>query len=195
MTSLFNMSFPHSQCRQPFLCVWLTLSAKSLQLFPTLCDPVDCSLPGSSIHGIFQVRKLECFAISLTPFGIWYFLCLKCPISPALDIHTHLLTAGVHLLWQPCSPGGCVFSLLWGLIVLSTLDWVGLIYCSLYCLFWDLLSLTGHKTWITVLIFSVLSWHPREIMAFKYKHLFLLEKQRTGWSFSINTLVSLILAS
>ena len=31
-----------------------------------LCDPVDCSLPGSSIHGIFQARVLECVAISFS---------------------------------------------------------------------------------------------------------------------------------
>ena len=29
------------------------------QLCPTLCNPMDCSLPGSSIHGIFQARVLE----------------------------------------------------------------------------------------------------------------------------------------
>ena len=29
------------------------------QLCPTLCDPVDCSPPGSSVHGIFQARILE----------------------------------------------------------------------------------------------------------------------------------------
>ena len=29
------------------------------QLCPTLPDPVDCSLPGYSVHGIFQVRVLE----------------------------------------------------------------------------------------------------------------------------------------
>ena len=33
------------------------------QLCPTLCNPMDCSLPGSSIHGIFQVRVLEWVAI------------------------------------------------------------------------------------------------------------------------------------
>ena len=33
--------------------------AKSIQLRPTMCDPVDCSLPGSSVHGIFQARILE----------------------------------------------------------------------------------------------------------------------------------------
>ena len=33
--------------------------AKSLQLCPTVCDPVDCSPPGSSVHGILQARTLE----------------------------------------------------------------------------------------------------------------------------------------
>ena len=35
------------------------------QLCPTLCDPLDCSLPCSSIHGIFQARVLEWVTISL----------------------------------------------------------------------------------------------------------------------------------
>ena len=34
-------------------------AAKLLQSCPTPCDPTDCSLPGSSIHGIFQARVLE----------------------------------------------------------------------------------------------------------------------------------------
>ena len=33
--------------------------AKSIQSCLTLCDPVDCSLPGSSVHGILQARILE----------------------------------------------------------------------------------------------------------------------------------------
>ena len=32
----------------------------------TLCDPIDCSLPGSSVHGIFQARVLEWVAISFS---------------------------------------------------------------------------------------------------------------------------------
>ena len=36
------------------------------QLCPTLCDPMDCSLPGSSVHGIFQARVLEWIAISFS---------------------------------------------------------------------------------------------------------------------------------
>ena len=33
---------------------------------PTLCDPMDCSLPGSSVHGILQERILEWVAISFS---------------------------------------------------------------------------------------------------------------------------------
>ena len=35
-----------------------------VQSCPTLCDPMDCSPPGSSVHGIFQARILEWVAIS-----------------------------------------------------------------------------------------------------------------------------------
>ena len=41
-------------------------AAKSLQSCPTLCDPMDCSLPGSSVHGIFQARVLEWSAIAFS---------------------------------------------------------------------------------------------------------------------------------
>ena len=37
--------------------------AKTLQSCPTLCDPVDCSPPGSSVHGILKARILEWVAI------------------------------------------------------------------------------------------------------------------------------------
>ena len=36
---------------------------KSLQSCPTLCDPMDCSLLGSSVHGILQARILEWIAM------------------------------------------------------------------------------------------------------------------------------------
>ena len=38
----------------------------SAQSGPTLCDPVDCSLPGSSLHGVLQSRILEWVAISFS---------------------------------------------------------------------------------------------------------------------------------
>ena len=49
-------------------------AAKSLQSCPTLCDPMDCSLPGFSVHGILQARTLEWIAISFS------FLSLGIPI-------------------------------------------------------------------------------------------------------------------
>ena len=41
-------------------------AAKSLQLGPTLCDPIDGSPPGSSVPGILQARTLEWVAISFS---------------------------------------------------------------------------------------------------------------------------------
>ena len=41
-------------------------AAKSLQLCPTLCNPVDSLLPGSSVPGILQARTLEWVAISFS---------------------------------------------------------------------------------------------------------------------------------
>ena len=39
---------------------------EAAQSCPTLCDPMDCSLPGSSVHGIFQARVLEWGAIAFS---------------------------------------------------------------------------------------------------------------------------------
>ena len=41
-----------------------------VQSCPTLCDLMDCSLPGSSIHGIFQARVLEWGAIAFSDSSI-----------------------------------------------------------------------------------------------------------------------------
>ena len=41
-------------------------AAKSLQSCPTLCDPRDSSLPGSSVPGILQARTLKWVAISFS---------------------------------------------------------------------------------------------------------------------------------
>ena len=48
--------------KQPALHTLPPLFAQSC---PTLCDPMDCSLPGFSFHGIFQARILEWVAMSL----------------------------------------------------------------------------------------------------------------------------------
>ena len=46
--------------------LWPIHIAKSLQLCPTLCDPIDGSPPGSPIPGILQARTLEWVAISFS---------------------------------------------------------------------------------------------------------------------------------
>ena len=46
--------------------------SEAAQSCPTLSDPTDCSLPGSSIHGIFQARVLEWGAIAFSVFLVWY---------------------------------------------------------------------------------------------------------------------------
>ena len=45
-------------------------AVKSLQLCPTLCDPMDGSPPGSAIPGIFQARVLEWGAIAFSKVGL-----------------------------------------------------------------------------------------------------------------------------
>ena len=52
-------------------CMHTYMCAKSLQSYPTLCDPMDCSPPGSSVHGILQARVLEWVAMpSSRPTGL-----------------------------------------------------------------------------------------------------------------------------
>ena len=47
-----------------FINAYVAAAAKSLQLCPTLCDPIDGSPPGSPVPGILQARTLEWVAIS-----------------------------------------------------------------------------------------------------------------------------------
>ena len=53
--------------------------AKLLQLCLTLCDPMDCSPPGSSVHGILKARIMEWAA--MPSFRGW----IK-PMTPALQV-------------------------------------------------------------------------------------------------------------
>ena len=88
-------------CHSSILCVCVCVSA---QLCPTLCDPMVCSLPCSSVHGIFQARILEWIAFS-TPQGedVAYVSCIGRQIlyphhlgSPNLS-STHPITLLLHL--------------------------------------------------------------------------------------------------
>ena len=51
-------------CHFLLQCMKVKSEREVAQSCPTLCDPMDCSLPGSSVHGIFQARVLEWGAIA-----------------------------------------------------------------------------------------------------------------------------------
>ena len=60
---LLTLGFFLSSFSSDFRCA---AAAKSLQLCPTLCDPIDGSPPGSPVPGILQARTLEWVAISFS---------------------------------------------------------------------------------------------------------------------------------
>ena len=63
-------------CKSAVLTVWsmkTCMHAKSLQSCLTLLGPMDCSLPGSSVHGILQARILEWIAICFSTMKTWGF--------------------------------------------------------------------------------------------------------------------------
>ena len=53
-------------CHFLLQCMKVKSESEVTQLCPTLSDPMDCSLPGSSIHGIFQARVVEWGAIAFS---------------------------------------------------------------------------------------------------------------------------------
>ena len=53
-----------SRHQNGIFCRSAAAAAKSLQLCPTLCNPIDGSPPGSCVHGILQARVLEWVAIA-----------------------------------------------------------------------------------------------------------------------------------
>ena len=78
-TQELNWGLRHCRCilyqlsirEAPIVFVKVKGKSKVAQSCPTLCDPVDCSLPGSSIHGIFQASILEWVAISSSRGSSW----------------------------------------------------------------------------------------------------------------------------
>ena len=55
--------------KDKYFMISAAATAKSLQLCPTLFDPIDSSPPGSPVPGILQARTLECVAISFSNAG------------------------------------------------------------------------------------------------------------------------------
>ena len=87
------------------------MCAQSLQSCLTLCNPMDCSLPGFFVHGIFQARKLECHFLLQEIFptqGSNHISCVDrwiiYPLShPGIKPPSSVLTGGLFTHWKPGS--------------------------------------------------------------------------------------------
>ena len=66
------------RCHFLLQCMKVKSESEVTQSCPTLSDPVDCSLPGSSVHGIFQARVLEWGAIDFSAISSRLFISLAC---------------------------------------------------------------------------------------------------------------------
>ena len=97
------------------ICVYMR--AQSLQLCPTLCDPMDHGPSGSSVHGILQARIKEWIAISFSIDKVW---------SEWSEVAQSCLT-----LCNPmdCSPPG---SPAHGIFQAKVLEWVVIAFSRVY---------------------------------------------------------------
>ena len=76
-------------CHFLLQCMKVKIESEVAQSCPTLSDPMDCSLPGSSIHGIFKARVLEWGTIafskplklSLAKSSLTGLFCRKLPVN------------------------------------------------------------------------------------------------------------------
>ena len=60
-------------CHFLLQCMKVKSESEVTQSCPTLSDPMDCSLPRSSIHGIFQARVLEWGAIAFSTIELYQY--------------------------------------------------------------------------------------------------------------------------
>ena len=89
-------------CHFLLQCIKMKSESEVAQSCPTLSDPMDCSPPGSSIHGIFQARVLEWGAIAFSRKGLssvqFSSVAQSCPTlcdpmnrsTPGLPVHHQL---------------------------------------------------------------------------------------------------------
>ena len=70
-------------CHFLLQCMKVKSESEVAPVCPTLSDPMDCSIPGSSVHGIFQARVLEWGAIAFSnPSSL-----PSCKYFPVLSFH------------------------------------------------------------------------------------------------------------
>ena len=82
-------------CHFLLQCMKVKSESEDAQPCPILSNPMDCSLPGSSVHGIFQARVLEWGAIAFSACGLYYSLNIYSPeylyMSLSISLYTSIL--------------------------------------------------------------------------------------------------------
>ena len=128
-------------------------SAQSLQSCPTPCEPMDCSPPGSSVHGILQARILEWVAMpfsreSSQPRDRTHISCVSCIAG---GLFTHWTT------WEASNNNRCTYLFDCPRSQLQLANfWLGHMGSS---------SLTRDQTWTFALGAQRLShWTTREVL-------------------------------
>ena len=111
-----------------------------LQSSPTLCDPMDCSLLGSSVHGILQARILEWIAMpssrgSPWPRGQTHIFCVSCIAGGFFTAEAPAAIAAAKLLQScptPCDPrnGSPPGSPVPGILQARTVEWVAISFSN-----------------------------------------------------------------
>ena len=104
------------RCHFLLQCMKAKSENEVAQLCPTLWDPMDCSPPGYSVHGIFQTRTLEWVAISYSrgssqPRNRTYISCVSCSASRFFTVELSYQGSPVSagLLDNPCWYSSSVF--------------------------------------------------------------------------------------
>ena len=96
------------------------------QSCPTLSDPMDCSPPGFSVHGIFQARVLEwgAIAFSAKPLGKYIYFCMYAAAAAAAKLLQSCPTL--------CDPifGSPPDSPVHGILQARTLEWVAISFSN-----------------------------------------------------------------
>ena len=81
------------------LCVCVCVCVLVAHLHPSLCDSMDCNPPGSSVHGIFQVRILEWVSVSFSRGSSWLRDWTHISMSPVLQVDSLSLSHQGSLIW------------------------------------------------------------------------------------------------
>ena len=105
-------------CHFLLQCMKVKSQSEVPQSCPTLPDPMDCSLPGSSVHGILQARVLECLAIAFSGACCYPhpYMDLPYPVSEGACITSREL---LFIQWWSRTPPVRSYSILWPLSWLS----------------------------------------------------------------------------